>query len=134
MKLQNNITLRWVAVAPLALLTMFVMQLVLFMIIMTAFSQFGYGSDLSWPRWVAKSITAPFMGFGFVWVAWKMAPRWKNRVALMAFCLIVAWSGAFLYGAFAEGDVHEWLFTMGATGMLGGLAGYLATKISRLDD
>lgn len=113
--------LRWLTLGPLALLATVVVQGVVFVALLSLL-QFGLGTE-SWVRWLAKTLTSPFMGAAFVAVAWWIAPSHRRAAAIGALGLVGLWASALMFGAFH--DQFVWLFTMGMCGLLGGAASYL---------
>ena len=119
--------LRWLAVVPISLLAALSAQVILAgttgRLLLAVF-----GKDLFSIIWAAKSVSSFFMGATFLLVARWTAPTRKHLVSHGALGVVLAWSGFLMSGAFEGSRFVGWLFFMGVSGAMGGVAAYLVSR------
>ena len=105
---ERLVVIRWLLTPIIALAAVSLAQVLAFPLAMAPLSAAlgpeGFDSAL----WAAKTIASVVMGLTFVASASWIAPHEKRGVALVAFAVVILWSGRLTVSAFS-GGFFPWL-------------------------
>ncbi len=125
MKITIPANIRWLLLLLVALLVTAITEVLVFRVSSSLLMPV-LGSDINSIVWIAKSITAPFMGAAFVTTFWWLAPSNKNMAAVTSLLLAAIWGIALMTSGFSSRFI--WLFVMGALGLVGAIAAFFVGR------